>query len=262
MNCRLWGSKPYHAVAVHGGPGAPGSASSLAAGLSMVVGTIEPFQTATTVFGQVDELARQIEELTDEKVFAFGHSWGAWLVYLLAYRHPGLVRKAVLIGPGAFDARYLKEMTRRRLSRLSPVEAQEYWQIVRDFEGAAAHELDSLLARLGELAGKADAYDVEDIPENRDRPVGTNGSQYQSVWAEGAKLRKEGFFIGIADKIDPPVRIIHGLDDPTPIEGVIDPVKDRIRDLKWYGIPQCGHSPWKEKYGKERFWQIIADEMG
>ncbi len=109
MDCRSYGQPPYVAVVVHGGPGAPGSVSSLASKLSSIVSTLEPFQIASTVNGQVDELANQIGKYTLEPVTLLGHSWGAWLSYLVAYFHPELVRKVILIASGSFDAAYVRK---------------------------------------------------------------------------------------------------------------------------------------------------------
>ena len=65
MNHRNYGEGPMCAVAVHGGPGAPGSVASLCRGLSSLHGTVEPFQSAMTVDGQVEELHRQINTSGD-----------------------------------------------------------------------------------------------------------------------------------------------------------------------------------------------------
>lgn len=40
-----------------------------------------------------------------------------------------------------------------------------------------------------------------------------------------------------------------------------DPLHGTIPNLKWYVIDRCGHSPWKEKYGKEEFYRIVDREV-
>ncbi len=262
MNCRLHGNKPYRAAIVHGGPGAPGSAFSLAKQLSAMIGTIEPFQTKMTVTDQVEELSAQIAEYAREPVYAFGHSWGAWLSYLLAYRHPEAVRKIFLIGSGAFESRFVDEMDNRRISRFNDVEANEYRTVIDNLSNAAGEEKDALLARLGKIAGKADNYCVDDIPENRDAVTRIDAAQYEAVWREGAQLRETGFLTRIGPSIKTPIRIIHGAYDPTPVKGVLLPLKGLIEDLKCYKIEKSGHEPWKERYGKEEFWRIVRLELG
>ncbi|MCE5270489.1 alpha/beta hydrolase [bacterium] len=260
--CRFHGTPPYRAVAVHGGPGAPGSASTLAAGLARWLGTVEPLQSAVSVWGQVEELAGQIREHAAWPAVVFGHSWGAWLAWLLAYSRPELVEKIFLIGSGAFEARYAEQMTRRRLARLEQVEREEYLRIVKTLPESRGEAHNGLLARLGALAERADNFSVEDSPENSDELVRVDSGQYASVWAEGAQLRQEGFFVKIAPDIARPVRVLHGAYDPTPLEGVIGPIRGQVKDLRWYELDRCGHAPWKETHGRERFWRIVAAELG
>ena len=49
MNVRFHGMKPYRVAAVHGGPGAAGSAAALAEGLAGSCGVLEPLQTKDSV---------------------------------------------------------------------------------------------------------------------------------------------------------------------------------------------------------------------
>jgi len=260
MNLRKYGSDSYQCVVVHGGPGAPGSASSLARQLSTLCGVLEPFQTEKTVCGQVNELYDQIINNTQHRVFLFGHSWGAWIVFLLAHKHPEIIKKAFLIGSGVFDVSYLPELERRRLRAMNEDEQMEYKRIISLLSEENENN-NKNLKRLGELAEKADNFCVEMTADNIDELVNIDGNQYKAVWQEASEMRKNGYFIKIAKNINCPVRVIHGNNDTTPIEGVIDPIKDYIKDIKWYEIKRCGHSPWKEKYGKDNFFKIVKDEL-
>jgi pimeloyl-ACP methyl ester carboxylesterase len=260
MTVRIYGESPCEYVVVHGGPGAPGSASSLARKLSETCAVLEPFQTETSVWGQVEELSRQIKENCTDRVFALGHSWGAWIVYLLAYKHPEMVRTAFLIGAGAFDAAYLPELQRRRLDALSAEEQSEYREMIELLKTPSENS-DRYLGRLGELAEKADNYCVENTDENSEHMVAINGKQFQKVMTEAFRMREEGLFRKIAGEIRCPIRIIHGRNDTTPVEGVVDPLRLAVADLRWYAIDRCGHSPWKERYGKEEFYRIVDREV-
>ncbi len=260
MKSRTYGEAPYEYVVVHGGPGAPGSASSLARKLSETRSVLEPFQTEASVWGQVEELHRQIRDNCTDKVFALGHSWGAWLVYLLAYKYPDAVKIAFLIGAGAFDSAFLPQLQQRRLAALSPEEQSEYLKMIELLQ-KPSEKSDTYLGRLGALAEKADNYCVEMTDENREDTIAIDGRQFQKVMAEAHRMREEGFFRKIATDIRCPVRIIHGNNDTTPAEGVITPLREAIPDLKWYVIDKCGHSPWKEKYGEEEFYRIVDCEV-
>jgi len=263
MNFRKYGQPPYHFVVVHGGPGAPGSASSLARMLTHhfgeIGGVIEAFQTADSVSGQVKELYRQITQNANEPLYVLGHSWGAWLNYLLAYKHPEVVKKLFLISAPAFDVKYLSELQTRRLAALSKEEQAEYFEII-DALRVESPNNDTLLKRLGALAEKADNYCVEDSEENRETLVEVNGSLYQKVWNEAHAMRKRGEFIRMAPMIQCPTVIIHGANDTTPIKGVVEPIKKLVKEFKYFEIEKSGHSPWKEKYGKELFFQILSSE--
>ena len=263
MNFRKYGQPPYRFVVVHGGPGAPGSASSLARMLThhfgAIGGVIEPFQTADSVNGQVEELYRQITQNTNEPIYVLGHSWGAWLGYLLAYKHPEVVKKLFLIGAPAFAVKYLPELQTRRLAALSKEEQSEYLEIIEKLRVESPNN-DLLLQQLGALAEKADNYCVEASEENREALVEVNGNLYQKVWNEAATMREHGEFIRMAPMIQSPTVIIHGANDTTPMEGVVEPIKDLVKDFKYFKIEKSGHSPWKEKYGKELFFQIVFSE--
>ena len=76
---RKWGHGPYSLAVIHGGPGAPGEVAPVARELSALSGVLEPFQTATTLDGQVQELRSILEEESETPVTLVGFSWGAFL---------------------------------------------------------------------------------------------------------------------------------------------------------------------------------------
>src|SRR5262245_47028892 len=90
---RKHGIEPFRVVVVHGGPGAAGEMGPVAQRLGRSRGVLEPMQSATTVYGQVDELRVTLESLCVPPVVLIGHSWGAWLSCLVAANYPQLVRK-------------------------------------------------------------------------------------------------------------------------------------------------------------------------
>src|SRR5437899_4952417 len=99
-NARIYGAAPYTVAVVHGGPGAPGTMAPEARALASEWGVLEPLQTATSLDGQIEELRQALEQYCDLPVTLIGSSWGAMLSYLLAARHPALVRKLILVGSG------------------------------------------------------------------------------------------------------------------------------------------------------------------
>jgi pimeloyl-ACP methyl ester carboxylesterase len=114
---------------------------------------------------------------------------------------------------------------------------------------------------LGEITSVSDNYRLENVPENHDDITKLDGKQFACVWRDGSQLRQTGYFIRVASEIAKPVRIIHGADDPTPIEGVVDPIKNLIKDLRWYQLQKCGHESWKEQYALGEFWRVVKKEI-
>jgi pimeloyl-ACP methyl ester carboxylesterase len=258
---RRHGIAPYSAVVVHGGPGAPGSLFSLAERVSQQVGTVEPFQFATTVSSQVVELNRQIAEYAEAPVWLFGHSWGAWLSCFYASEYPQNVRKLFLIGSGPFEERYVSDITKRRMDRLHDVEQLEFQKLISALEMESDHGKDGLLKKLGELTSKSDNYAVDDFPGDTGKTIEVNAAQYQSVWREAARLRSSGALLKTVASLSMPIVVIHGREDPHPARGVIEPLRGKGGEVRTYLLDRCGHYPWKERHAKKRFWEIIAREL-
>lgn len=127
---RKYGSDPFRIVVIHGGPGAVGSVAPIARTLGQTRGVLEPFQTATTLDGQVEELRLVIEHNTTLPVTFNGHSWGAWLSALVTAAYPDLVRKLILVSSGPFEEQYVPRIAENRFKRLNPQEQKEYLQLL------------------------------------------------------------------------------------------------------------------------------------
>ena len=124
-NHRLYGSAPFPVAVVHGGPGAAGEMAPVAQELARNRGILEPLQTATSLAGQVDELRATLESNASPPVVLIGFSWGAWLSYIVAALHPGLVRKLLLVARGPLEERYVAQLEATRMERLKAKEQEE-----------------------------------------------------------------------------------------------------------------------------------------
>jgi pimeloyl-ACP methyl ester carboxylesterase len=186
-------------------------------------------------------------------VHLVGYSWGAWLGFLLAARHPSLVRKLILISSGPFEDKYASQIQKTRLQRLSPKERE-------DVEFLMARPQDPLaFGLLGELLSKADYYDP--LPM---RPEGLElrPDIYKSVWGEAAELRKSGRLLEEAEDIRCPVVAIHGDHDPHPAEGVREPMTKALANFRFILLEKCGHTPWMEKRARDEFFRVLTVELG
>lgn len=262
MNVRIYGQTPYQVAVIHGGPGAPGSVAAIARELSKDLGVLEPLQTRTSLEGQVQELHDTLLAHGTVPMTLIGHSWGAWLAWLVAARYPALVAKLILVGSGPFDASYVQQLSANRLSRLTQREQAEFQGILSQLGASGVADADRLMARLGELVAKTDNYDAEESETERLDRIPADGAVYESVWNEAAELRRTGRLLALASSIRCPVLAVHGEYDPHPAAGVEEPLGSVIASFRFELLAKCGHSPWKERHAKERFYAILRSELG
>jgi len=225
-------------------------------------GVLEPIQTAATLEGQIEELREIVRGHGRPPVVLVGFSWGAWLGCILAARHPVLVRKLILVGSGPFEDRYVPALRQARESRLTAEERVEYRAIQQSLAGAAlSPDRASQLARLGELASRADSFDP--LPESedpRDAPE-LSDEIYRGVWPAAAEMRASGALLREVARVRCPVFAIHGANDPHPAEGVEVPLRSRLADFRLIVLERCGHAPWRERHAAEDFFAHLEEEL-
>lgn len=252
-----YGIEPFRIVLIHGGPGAAGSLSSLANGLSQKFNVIEAIQTKTTIYGLISELKKILSKKSQSPVVLIGHSWGAWLSYIFASKHPDFVSKLILISAGAFEETYNIDLHSTRLNRLSEDEQKEVLSIIEKLNEINTINKDSYFARFGELMSKADSYNPVPLKDE----VQFNAKIFNKVWKEAENLRKSGKLIKMGQKIKCPVIAIHGMYDPHPVNGVEIPLQKVINNFKIFKLQKCGHTPWKEIDAKNEFYSILIKEL-
>ena len=261
---RKHGIEPFRVVVVHGGPGAAGEMGPVAQRLGRSRGVLEPMQSATTVYGQVDELRMAVESLSAPPVVLIGHSWGAWLVCFVAAKYPALVRKMILIGAPAFDEKYVPLLRENRLQRLAPAARQEFIELAELLNRPSdVGEATARLGRLGELASNSDTYDP--IPLDFDLPapsIAEKGAEiYAGVWPEAAAIRRNGELLPIVSRIECAVVAIHGEYDATPVDAVAAPLAATLHDFQIVVLEKCGHDPWRERWAVDKFYDVLERQL-
>jgi hypothetical protein len=53
----------------------------------------------------------------------------------------------------------------------------------------------------------------------------------------------------------------HGNYDPHPAEGIKIPLSKTLKGFRFIVIKKCGHYPWLERYSKDRFYNVLKQEI-
>jgi pimeloyl-ACP methyl ester carboxylesterase len=260
-NLRTYGNAPFDVAVVHGGPGAVGEMAPVARELAARWGVLEPLQTATSLKGQVAELRAVVEEKGYLPATLIGFSWGAWLSYIVAARHPAIVTKLILVGSGPFQEKYVARIQETRLSRLSEEERAEYSSIIALLADPAGQGKSGAFARLGALASKTDTYDAIMAEPNASATLGGQDNTLHALLTEAQKMRRSGELLELATKIECPVVAIHGDYDPHPAAGVQQPLSAALSDFRFILLADCGHKPWIERRVRDAFFSVLEEEL-
>jgi len=258
VNLRTYGGGPFGVAVIHGGPGAAGQMASVARELARDGGVLEPLQTQASVDGQIEELKTVLEANADLPAILVGFSWGAWLSYLCAAHHPGLVKKLILVSSAPFEERCASGILQTRLSRLNADERREVQAMMEAMKDPNLADADALLAQFGRLFAKADACDPLTLDSDE---LQTSWSIHQSVWSEAAHLRSSGRLLDLGRRIDCPVVAVHGDEDPHPAAGVREPLAAVVKDFEFVLLRDCGHTPWIERRARDTFYRVVREQL-
>jgi pimeloyl-ACP methyl ester carboxylesterase len=187
-----------------------------------------------------------------------GWSWGAWLTFIFAAQNPVLVKKLILIASGPFEEKDAQNIMKIRLNRLSEEERAKALLLINALEDPAMANKDGVLMQLGKLISIADSYDP--IP-HKSQILECRYDIYQSIWGQSTKLRSSGLLLNYGNKIQCPVVAIHGDFDPHPAEGVRRPLGRILKDFRFILLEKCGHTPWIERMAKDRFYELLRNEL-
>lgn len=245
MNYKVYGQP--NKIILHGGPGAPGTVSSLAENLD---NCIELYNKARTIEGQIAEINDVVLKFNLKELVLIGHSWGAWLAYMYAAKYK--TSKIALLSCGAFKDKYLQTMKNRRQEKLNKDEQIEVNNFFKAFE---VHEKIDM-TRFGELMSKMDSYSMV---EYEDKPLEFDKLGHSMLMAELNILRKNGRLLEMGQLIQADIKVIHGKNDPHPIEGIIEPFDEIGISYDLHLFDQCGHTPWHEQYARKEFYELMKE---
>ncbi|KXS41935.1 MAG: putative hydrolase or acyltransferase of alpha/beta superfamily [Methanolobus sp. T82-4] len=260
-NYKRYGREPYDIAVIHGGPGAPGSVAELAMELSnrSATGVLEPLQTSMSIDGQISELRDILKQPGKLPISLVGHSWGAWLAFMFAARYPRYVKKLILVASGPFEESYAPTIMQKRLERMSENKMEEYLHLSAKMSDPSVKNKNYFFAKFGKLISGVDSFHLLPSTENTSE---FSHEVNRSVWNEASYLRRSGKLLRMGKEIRCPVVAIHGDHDPHPFEGVRKPLERTLKDFHSVLLEDCGHYPWREKYARERFYEVLGRELG
>lgn len=223
---REYGQPPFRAIVLHGGPGAPGCAAGLCRGIAeRGIPVLEHLQTADTFDDLMEEILSIMKRYSMERTILVGHSFGSWLAWCFAEKYPSMVQKIILTGGAPLEAKYLQDIIRTRNERKSQ--------------------------------GKEDTDNYCALPGTSEDMLFFNKEQHEVLMAEAFTLRESGELLKRALRVRCPVILLQGDYDPHPVEGVCAPLAGRLPQFSYYVLEKCGHDPWKEKYARKRFLDLL-----
>ena len=259
IRVRRYGSSEPTVVVLHGGPGAQGSAAGLAQSLAKDFIVLEPLQRRSgsvplTVGQHIDDLAA----IAPRPAILVGCSWGAMLGLSYAARFPERVSDLVLVGCGTYEEssrRILRESIQNRLSETE-------FRHLTDLQERCALEQDptmrdELFKEIGDAFMRAESYELihESEPPVEIIPADANGNV--ETWTDVLRLQHEEIEPGIFSAITAPVLMIHGDTDPHPGGQTHDLLLRYIPQIEYVEMERCGHEPWRERYARDHFLDIL-----
>ncbi len=239
------------AVVMHGGPGASmdylrPQLDALASATRRLLyydqrgGGQSPTPASWPAAGIDEHLAdlKRVVKSLPQRPALVGYSWGGLLALHFALDEPRLIERLLLIAPAPTHAALRDEMKRRLRDGAERPE-------VRDFVGTL-DRTDKRQRFAGAVAGYF--YDPRRALELS--PFMVRDRAERGVWESlaGYDLRPRLPSLAV------PTCIIHGIEDPVPIESSRELA--RLSGARLVELPRCGHAPYIE--GGEAFFSAAA----
>jgi proline iminopeptidase len=247
-------------VVLHGGPGAdheylrPGF-DALAAGRELLYydqrgGGRSPVPRDVPVgwAEQVADLEALRRHWALDELTVAGYSWGGLLALLYALEHPGRVGRLALVSPAptwrAARERFEAAFARRNLD---PAFQNERRQLRES--GLRERDPEAFQQRIFELSVAPYFFDPSRARELT--PFRVVGRTQQEVWHS---LGDYDLRPRLAELAGIPALVLHGEDDPIPIEAARTAAQ--LIGADFHAVPRCGHVPYVEAF--ETFRSVVG----
>ena len=260
MRVREYGIRGPLVIVLHGGPAAVGDVAPVAARLGESFRALEPWQRGS---GKAPlTVARHIEDLDnlvsaqghDSRPALVGHSWGAMLALCYAAAHPNKVGPIVLVGCGTFDA-----VARQRMKAILSARTTRRLQERLDRIAASVTDPADRHIQRYKLTRNLSVYEQAQPWPEKDEWEPFDQQAHKETWDDILRLQSDGTYPQAFKVIKSPVLMLHGSYDPHPGQLIYDTLQPFITQLQYQELDRCGHSPWLERYARDRFFSTLEE---
>jgi pimeloyl-ACP methyl ester carboxylesterase len=195
-----------------------------------------------------------------ETIRLVGFSWGAMLALTYSVRYPENIDRIILIGCGTFDENSRKIYRNNMTKRMTDNDQKRIKKIEALLEAENdRHKRNELLAESGLIYSRIQSYKPSDdcISDIMNFDEGA----FRQTWADAISLQQQRVQPAEFASIGIPVVMIHGDEDPHPGKLIYDSLFPFIKNLRYFGLPRCGHKPWIEQYAKDNFYELLIDKL-
>jgi pimeloyl-ACP methyl ester carboxylesterase len=263
LKTREYGAPGPMVLVVHGGPAAAGNAAPIARGLADTFHLLEPWQRGSIASAIPLTVAHHVEDMHDlilsrcpgQRPALIGESWGAMLVLAFAAAHPNLAGPLVIVGCGTWDAETRAEFQATIEQRIN--NDPNLRRAIEQLAAEGATDPQRKTIRRYELIRHL--FDFSPIQEEPDPAIGPFDSKaHEDTWNDMLRLQREGQYPASLSTIQSPVLMLHGDYDPHPGVRTRDVLRRYIPHLEYRELQRCGHSPWRERFARDEFFQIMS----
>jgi pimeloyl-ACP methyl ester carboxylesterase len=259
---REYGAGGPTVIAIHGGPGAAGSAAPIARGLADTFHVLEPWQRGTdassgrlTVDQHIADLhALILSRCGGAQPALVGESWGAMLALSFTAAYPKIAGPLVLVGCGTWDKNARAELINVLEKRINddPSLRSAIDRLAKQYCDDPMQQM----ARRYELTHHL--YDFSPLPEEPDREIPPfDANAHNETWQDMLRLQEEGLYPSAFSAIRSPVLMLHGDYDPHPGVSTRDTLRKHVPQLEYVELARCGHSPWRERFARDEFFAVM-----
>ena len=145
------------------------------------------------------------------------------------------------------------------MARLNEKQRQRLKTLESELNEAQDDRRNKIFEEWGDILSSVDVFDqIEGESEN----IEVHHHIFKKVWPDFVALRDHPDYLRTEfSKIKAPVVVIHGDYDPHPIEGIRPFLESCLKDVQFHILTNCGHYPWKERYTRDNFFEIIRKEI-